>query len=84
MASTEPNEDIAIIGLACRFPGDAVSPSAFFNMLLKGRDAWSKTPSDRFNVDSFYHPSPARQGSTVVRGGYYLKEDVALFDAPVN
>jgi acyl transferase domain-containing protein len=53
-------------------------------MLLKGRDAWSVVPSDRFNVDAFYHPSPGRQGSTVVRGGYYLKEDVGLFDAPVR
>jgi hypothetical protein len=84
MADGHTPDDIAIIGLGCRFPGDAVSPSAFFDMLLKGRDAWSVVPSDRFNVDAFYHPSPGRQGSTVVRGGYYLKEDVGLFDAPVR
>jgi acyl transferase domain-containing protein len=84
MADGHTPDDIAIIGLGCRFPGDAVSPSAFFDMLLKGRDAWSVIPSDRFNVDAFYHPSPGRQGSTVVRGGYYLKEDVGLFDAPVR
>jgi acyl transferase domain-containing protein len=84
MAGCHSNDDIAVIGLGCRFPGDAESPSAFFDMLLKRRDAWKVTPSERFNVDSFYHPSAGRQGSTVVRGGYYLKEDVALFDAPVR
>lgn len=84
MADRHSLDDIAIIGLGCRFPGDAVSPSTFFDMILKGRDAWSVIPSERFNVDAFYHPSPGRHGSTVAIGGYYLKEDVGLFDAPVR
>ena len=76
------NDDIAIIGLGCRFPGDAVSPSSLYEMLLAGRDAWKKTPSDRFNIDAFHHPNFARQGSLVAEGGYYLRDDVAAFDAP--
>jgi acyl transferase domain-containing protein len=76
--------DIAIIGVACRFPGDAVNPSEFFNMLLAGRDAWKKTPMERFDADAFYHPHNARHGTMVVKGGYYLKEDVGAFDAPVR
>jgi acyl transferase domain-containing protein len=83
MKASSSNDDIAIIGLSCRFPGDAVSPGAFFDMLLRGRSAWSLTPKDRFDAEAFYHPSFARQGTCVVRGGHFLKEDVGLFDAPV-
>jgi hypothetical protein len=84
MAGYRSSDDIAIIGLGCRFPGEAASPSAFFEMLVKGRDAWSEIPSERFNINAFYHPSASRKGSTVVRGGYFLNGDVALFDAPVS
>lgn len=57
--------DIAIIGLSCRFPGDASSTEAFFDMLLKGRDAWSNVPSTRFNAKGFNHANRDRPGSLV-------------------
>ncbi|KAH8164718.1 hypothetical protein CIB48_g3560 [Xylaria polymorpha] len=57
------SSDIAIIGLACRFPGEASSPSAFFEMLLQGKDAWSEVPPTRFNSRSFLHPNRERPGS---------------------
>jgi acyl transferase domain-containing protein len=63
MAST----DIAIIGIACRFAGDAKSPDAFHEMLQKAKDAWSKTPASRFNSQAFQHPSLNRSGTMVRR-----------------
>ena len=75
---------IAIVGMACRFPGDATSPTRFFDMLTKGRAAWSEIPKDRYNVDAFWHPNGARQGTTTSRGGHFLKEDLGLFDATVS
>lgn len=57
--------DIAIVGMACRFAGDAKSPEAFHEMLEKGKDAWSKTPSSRFNIDAYQHPSRDRRGTMV-------------------
>ncbi|KAI0803650.1 hypothetical protein GGR55DRAFT_691660 [Xylaria sp. FL0064] len=74
--------DIAIIGLACRFPGEARSPEAFYEMLLQGRDAWSEVPSTRFNSRAFLHPNRERAGSLVAGGGYFLQEDVSKWDAP--
>ncbi|KAI1273287.1 hypothetical protein F5Y07DRAFT_391401 [Xylaria sp. FL0933] len=74
--------DIAIVGLACRFPGEARSPEAFYEMLLQGRDAWSEVPSTRFNSRAFLHPNRERPGSLVAGGGYFLQEDVSKWDAP--
>jgi acyl transferase domain-containing protein len=76
--------DIAVVGLGCRFPGDAKSPSEFYDMLMKGRTGWSEVPKDRFNIDAYWHPSYDRKGTIVSRGAHFLQEDVALFDAPVS
>jgi hypothetical protein len=47
---------IAIIGMSCRFPGNATSPEKLWELVSQGRSAWSEIPKDRFNNDSFYHP----------------------------
>lgn len=74
--------DIAVIGMGCRFLGDAKSPAEFYEMLLKKRSGWREVPEDRFNVSSFWHPSHERHGTIVCKGGHFLKDDVGLFDAP--
>ena len=57
-------DDIAIVGLACRFPGEATSESNLWdNVLAKGVNTWSEFPSNRFNADGFQHPDNQRQGS---------------------
>jgi acyl transferase domain-containing protein len=56
-------EDIAVIGIACRFPGDATSPEKLWEVLSRSESAWSEIPKERFNIDGFYHPDSKRQGS---------------------
>ncbi|KAH8668269.1 hypothetical protein BGZ60DRAFT_487890 [Tricladium varicosporioides] len=73
---------IAVIGMACRFPGDATSPEKLWELLVNGRNAWSEFPKDRVNIDGFYHPSGNRQGSICFKGGHFLKGDIAAWDAP--
>ncbi|KAG9254197.1 uncharacterized protein F5Z01DRAFT_622595 [Emericellopsis atlantica] len=75
-------EDIAIIGLSVRFPGDASSPEKLWKVLERGESQWSEFPKDRLNIDGYYHPSGDRLGSISFRGGHFLKEKVAAFDAP--
>ncbi|KAH8696648.1 hypothetical protein BGW36DRAFT_428643 [Talaromyces proteolyticus] len=77
-----PPADIAIVGIACRFAGDAKSPEAFHEMLVRGKDAWTETPSSRYNVKAFHHRSRERSGSMVCRGGYYLEQNLSKWDAP--
>ena len=74
---------IAVVGVGCRFPGEARSPQAFFEMLSKGRAAWSEVPKDRYSIDQYYHPSNNRAGTTNSKGAHFLTEDPGLFDAPV-
>ena len=57
------DDAIAVVGMACRFPGDATSVEAFWEMIRDGKDAWSEIPEDRFNAKGWYHPDPNRPGS---------------------
>ncbi|KAH6626290.1 phenolpthiocerol synthesis polyketide synthase ppsA [Chaetomium sp. MPI-SDFR-AT-0129] len=80
--SPSPAEPVAVIGMSIRFPGDATSPEAFWDMLVEGRSAWSEIPSSRFNVDAWYHPNPDRIDAMNVRSGHFIKQDPGVFDAP--
>jgi hypothetical protein len=84
MCERSTTADIAVIGLSCRFPGDAKSPDEFFDLLLKGGSSWTEVPKERFNINAYWHPSHDRHGSMVGRGGHFLSDDVGLFDAPVS
>ena len=53
-ASSEP---IAIVGMACRFPGGN-TPEDFFDFLLKGGDGVSEIPKDRWDIDAMYDADP--------------------------
>ena len=61
-AERRRKEPIAIIGMACRFPGDADSPEAFWTLLTNGVDAIREVPSDRWDVNALYDPNPDTPG----------------------
>lgn len=61
---SKDQEPIAIIGLSCKFAGDAANPQGLWKMLAEGRDAWSEIPTSRFNPKGVYHPD-AQKLSTV-------------------
>ena len=53
---------IAIIGMACRTPGQVSNPEDLWQMCAQGRSGWSEFPGSRFNHEAFYHPNPAKAG----------------------
>lgn len=59
----DATEPIAVVGIGCRFPGSATSPSELWQMLCRGESSWSEIPKDRLNVSSYFHPSGNREGS---------------------
>ncbi|KAF7554212.1 hypothetical protein G7Z17_g3048 [Cylindrodendrum hubeiense] len=75
------SEPIAIIGLSCKFAGDASNPENFWKMLSEGRNAWSEIPSTRFNPKGTYHPDSQKLSTTHIKGAHFIEEDVGLFDA---
>ena len=76
-ATTEP---IAIIGMGCRFPGGANDPESFWEILRDGVDTIQEVPSDRWNVDAYYDPTPETPGKTYTRKGGFLSK-IDEFDA---
>jgi acyl transferase domain-containing protein/acyl carrier protein len=72
-------EPIAIIGMACRFPG-ADNPDAFWALLRDGVDVITDVPADRWSADDFYSADPDAPGKTYSRSGGFLSE-IDRFDA---
>lgn len=73
---------IAIVGMACRLPGNVSTPDEFWGLCSRARSGWSEIPKERFEPASFRHPNPGKGGCFNPNGGHFLKEDIALFDAP--
>ncbi|MFF4244889.1 acyltransferase domain-containing protein [Streptomyces sp. NPDC001822] len=74
-----PAEAVAVIGLAGRFAG-ADSADELWTLLHNGTDAITEIPSDRFDIDVVYDPTPRTPGRTVSRWGGFLRR-IADFDA---
>ncbi|KAK6598020.1 polyketide synthase [Botrytis cinerea] len=75
-------EPIAVVGMSCRLSGDASDTQKLWELLIKGRSAWSKVPKDRFNQEAFHDPSAeGKPGRTSTDGGHFLKDDIKAFDA---
>ncbi|KAK2767749.1 Type I Iterative PKS [Arachnomyces sp. PD_36] len=72
---------IAVVGIGCRLPGGANTPELLWQNLAEGRDAWADVPEDRFNWRSFMHADPEAQGTYNHRGGHFIDQDIAAFDA---
>ncbi|MDJ0661417.1 MAG: beta-ketoacyl synthase N-terminal-like domain-containing protein [Crocosphaera sp.] len=71
-------EQIAIIGLGCRFP-QAKDLESFWELLKQGKDGIREVPRDRWNVEDFYDPQPVTPGKMSTRWGGFL-EQVDQFD----
>ncbi len=80
LAGVPAGELVAVVGVGCRFPGGAVSPELFWELLASGADAVSGFPGDRGWEEGVFDPEPGRAGRSYVGAGGFVG-DVAGFDA---
>jgi 3-oxoacyl-(acyl-carrier-protein) synthase len=76
---TEGSLDIAIIGLAGRYPG-ARSLDEFWQNLCAGRDCITEIPATRWHHAAYFDPSKNQPGKTYSKWGGFL-DGVDEFDA---
>ncbi|WP_437600754.1 SDR family NAD(P)-dependent oxidoreductase [Sorangium sp. So ce590] len=62
---------IAVIGIACQFPG-ARNRREFWTNLTAGVDAAREVPADRWDPDSIYDPDPDAPGKSYSKWGGFL------------
>src|SRR5579875_3215799 len=74
-------EPIAIVGLACRFPGGVDSPEDLWEMVADSRDVMSEFPTDRgWDLAGLFDDDPDAPHKCYARAGGFV-DGVADFDA---
>ncbi|MBJ7417415.1 MAG: type I polyketide synthase, partial [Niveispirillum sp.] len=80
-AELRRKDDLAIIGMACRFPGGANDPDRFWTLIRDGGDAISEVPVDRWPAAAFYSADYAAPGRMYTARAGFLDHPVKDFDA---
>lgn len=74
------HEPIAVVGMACRYPGGGDTVDGFWDLLRDGRTGVVEVPPSRWQVDDYYDPDRRAVGGVYTRHGSFLP-DISGWDA---
>nr|AXL05862.1 polyketide synthase [uncultured bacterium] len=81
VVAADPDEPIAIVGMACRLPGGVADPDDLWRLVFEGREGVSDFPTDRgWDLDGLFDPDPDNSGTSYASQGGFLS-GAGLFDA---
>ncbi len=66
--------DIAIVGMACRYPGNVSSPKQFLQFLLEGGNGIIDIPPERWDIHSYYDPDKTKPNRMYVKRGGFVNQ----------
>jgi acyl transferase domain-containing protein len=78
--TSSPAAAIAVIGIGCRFPGQADDPHTLWRNLLAGTDSVGDVPAGRWNIERHFHPQRGLAGKSASRWGGFV-DGIDGFDA---
>nr|WP_315226651.1 SDR family NAD(P)-dependent oxidoreductase [uncultured Albidiferax sp.] len=74
-------EPIAIVGMACRFPGEAENTEAYWEVLRSGGITVGEVPATRWDWRRHYSANADAPGRAYVKHGNFIRQDLRVFDA---
>ncbi|MFI8932322.1 SDR family NAD(P)-dependent oxidoreductase [Streptomyces sp. NPDC053474] len=78
--AADPDEPIAIVGMACRLPGGVVDPEGLWRLVREGREGMAPFPEDRgWDLDDLFDADPDNTGTSYASQGGFL-QGAGLFD----
>ena len=77
--SQAATDTVAIIGIGCKFPG-ANNYQQFWQNLEQGINSISEIPSERWEVEKYYSPTPQERNKSISKWGGFI-EGIDQFDA---
>ncbi|MFI8932324.1 type I polyketide synthase [Streptomyces sp. NPDC053474] len=79
-AVADPDEPIAIVGMACRLPGGVSDPADLWRLVREGREGMSGFPEDRgWDLEGLFDEDPDNAGTSYASQGGFL-QGAGLFD----